>query len=101
LLTPAFAEAVALCVIFGVIPLIGFSLLVQSIRQSVRSGRLETYSRGGIWHLYYRADDQIKFWFALSFKAVPMFALCAFPFILCVLFFLPRLITIVRTGGGP
>lgn len=99
-LTPALAETIALCLMFGVLPLIGFSLLGQSIIRWLRSGRLETYSRGGKWNVYYRSQTPVQFWLALVFKAVSLFALCAFPLVVCVLFLLPRLIDILRGGSG-
>jgi hypothetical protein len=100
LLTPALADAIAKCVVFGVLPVYGAVLLIESVSQSVRSGAVWVYRRGWGSKLYKRTDDPVKFWFALSFKAVSLFSVCAVPLILCVLFFLPRLIAILRPGVG-
>jgi hypothetical protein len=98
--TPALAEAVALCLMFGVLPLIGLALLVQSILGWIRTGRLETYRRGGVWNVYYRSNTPVQFWVALTLKATYLFALCALPLALCVLIALPRLIAILRGAGA-
>jgi len=101
LLTPDFFDAAAKCVVFGVLPLIGVIILVQNIRQSVRSGSICTGYRFGNPTLHKRGENPSKFWLAVSIKALSLFALCAAPFLLCIAFFLPRLIAIVHSSASP
>lgn len=102
MLTPALADAIAKCFVFGVLPIYGAVLLCQSVSQSVRSGTVWIYWRGSGEKQYKRANDPLQYWLALSFKTAFLIALCAFPFFLCVLFSLPHLIAILRAGGhGP
>jgi hypothetical protein len=101
LLTPDFFDAAAKCVVFGVLPVIGVIILVRNIRQSVRSGSIWTGYRFGNPTLHKRGENPSKFWLAVLIKAVSLFALCAAPILLCIVFFLPRLIAIVRSSASP
>jgi hypothetical protein len=67
----------------------------------MRSGIVWVYRRGGDFALYKRIDGPLKFWVALSLKSFSLFALCAVPFSLFIIFFLPQLLSAVRIGGSP
>jgi hypothetical protein len=101
ILTPALFDAGAKCVVFGVLPIVGASILFQYVRACMRSGIVWIYRRGGDFTLYRRIDGPLKFWVALSLKSLSLFVLCAVPFCLFIVFFLPQLLSVVRTGGNP
>jgi len=98
MITPAEAEAVAKCVVFGVLPAYGLYLLYLSVERSLRTGRVWWFTAGATLKLYNRTDDPAKFWAAFGANFFMRFSICAVPFLLFAFIFLPRLVQLLRVN---
>jgi hypothetical protein len=96
MITPAEAEAVAKCAVFGVLPAYGFYLLYLSVERSLRTGRVWWFTAGATSKLYNRMGEPAKFWAAFCTNFFAHFSICAVPFLLFAFIFLPRLVQMLR-----